>query len=425
MRHVHFMGIGGSGASAIASIAKEQGFKVTGCDQNPFNNFTKELDQESLNQGHSPEHLENVDILAITPAITSLDPNNAELVEAKERGIEILTWQEFMGKYLEQDKFVIAITGTKGKTTTTAMSGLVLEEADLDPTVELGAIVPKWDKNYRIGKSKYFVTEADEFNNNFLVSHPEVTIITNVVYDHPEFFKDFEEYKDAFFNFLCQTKQVILANLSDPTVAEICKHVMKQTGVKIIDYSKSDFQLKLKVPGEFNQLNAAAAFHLGLFLQIAPEKVKKTLENFDSIGRRFEKVGELNGALIYSDYAHNPLSLEVTMKALKETYPDKKLWVIFQPHMFSRTKALFDDFVKVFQSAPVDGVQIIDIYPSREIDTGVVTSQQLVDAINKDNVEYAEKDKIIDQVKQYAQRDNVFFFIGAGDIDNIAREIIK
>lgn len=422
MKHVHIMAIGGSGASAIAAIAKAQGFKVTGCDKNPFNDFTKEFDQATLFTGHSEEHLKDVDILCYSPAISSLDPDNPELKKAKENGIEVLTWQEFMGKYLEKDKFVIAITGTKGKTTTTAMSGLVLEEANLDPTVELGAIVKKWGRNHRVGSSKYFVTEADEFNNNFLVSHPDIAIVTNIVFDHPEFFKDFEEYKDAFFNFLCQVKEIILANLSDPIVAEICKYVMKETGVQVIDYSKSDFQLDLKVPGEFNKLNANAAFHLGLLLQISPEVIKSSLESYESVSRRFEKIGEFNHSLIYSDYAHNPLSLEVTMRTIKEIFPDKKSIIIFEPHMFSRTKALFSEFVDVLKNSPSDLIYITDIFPSRELDTGLVNSKQLVEAINKENVKYISKG---DLKSNLIKDDAVVFFMGAGEIDKVARTLIE
>ncbi len=417
MKRLHIMGVSGSGASAVAEIAKFQGFSVTGCDSNPQN--------DSIYSGHSPDHLQDIDILAYTPAILSLDPNNTEIQKAHELNLEVLTWQEFMGKYLEKDRFVIAVCGTKGKTTVTAMTGLLLEDGDFDPTVELGAKVSKWNKNYRVGKSKYFLTEADEFNNNFLVSHPEVTIITNVVFDHPEFFPDFDEYKEAFFNFLCQTKNLIIANLSDPNVAEICKQVMKQTGIKVIDYSKSDFKLNLKVPGDFNRLNANAVFHLGLILQIPVEVIKKSLENFTNVSRRFEKVGDYNGAEIYSDYAHNPLSLEVTMKAMKEKFPDKKLWIFFQPHMFSRTKALFDEFVDVFKKSPVDGIAILDIYPSREIDTGLVTSQELVKAIDEDNIEYTTKEEVVRNLKKYATNKDVFFFMGAGDIDRIAREIVE
>jgi len=233
-KHIHFLGINGSGASAVAAIAKEDGFEVTGCADKYVNNeFTKDFAPSTLKEGHSSDHLEGIDILAITPAVLSWDPNNEELKTAKEKGIEVLTWQEFMGKYLEDGKFVIAVCGTHGKSTTTAMVGVLLEEAGLDPTVELGATVLKWGKNYRIGKGNYFVTEADEYNDNFLVSKPDISIVTNIEMDHPEFFKDIEHYKDSFYGFLLQTKQTIVANISDPNIAELLKDLMKELWIQL------------------------------------------------------------------------------------------------------------------------------------------------------------------------------------------------
>ena len=200
---VHFLGIGGSGASAVAAIARNN-FEVTGCDLNPHNEFTRDFPTNMLQTGHSASHLSggNVDFLIVTPAIFSLDPKNEELLEAKKRNIPVLTWQEFMGQYLEKDHFVIAISGTHGKSTTTAMIALMLEDAGLDPTVELGAIVPKWGKNYRVGEDKIFVTEADEFNDNFLATIPNIAVVTNIEMDHPEYFKDFIAVKNSFKNFL-------------------------------------------------------------------------------------------------------------------------------------------------------------------------------------------------------------------------------
>src|SRR3989344_7243068 len=203
MKKVHFLGIAGSGASAAAKIAEAQGFQVSGCDKNIA--------------GHSPKHLKNIDLLAVTPAIFSLDPKNPELLEAKKLGIFIITWQEFMGRFLQKDKFVIAVAGTHGKSTTTAMIGSLLEDAGLDPTVELGAEVPVWKANFKIGESKpvlsgvegFFVCEADEYNDNFLNYKPNIAVVTNIEMDHPEYFKDFQAVKKSFDKFKSQSKKVI------------------------------------------------------------------------------------------------------------------------------------------------------------------------------------------------------------------------
>lgn len=416
---VHFLGIGGSGASAAAAIAQARGFEVSGCDFNPHTEFTGNFDQSQLLTGHSASHMVSgkLDILAYSPAVLSLDPDNIEVKTAREQGIEVMSWQEFMGKYLEKDKFVIAVCGTHGKSTTTAMIGTLMEDAGLDPTVELGAIVPRWGANYRIGKSKYFsakredgdrtkydgifVTEADEYNNNFLVSHPDLTVVTNIEWDHPEFFKDYSDYQASFNQFFAQSKKVI--RNPDP---------------KLINF-------ELQVPGEFNRLNAAAAYLVAKELGIKEEQIKNSLKNFSGVSRRFELVGEYSGAPIISDFGHHPTEIKSTLEALKQKFPDQKLWVIFQPHMFSRTKALFNDFVQVFQDAKVEGVAILDIYPSREVDTGVVSSKQLVESINRPHVEYTLKEEVLKNCREYATSNDVFLFLGAGDVDQLARELVS
>lgn len=443
---VHFLGIGGSGASAVAAIAQNEGFEISGCDKDPINEFTKVFAQEKLFEGHSPEHLKNVDILAVTPAIYSLDPDNDELREASKQGLKVLTWQEFMGKYLEKGKFVVAVCGTHGKTTTTAMVGQLLEDAGLDPTVEVGAIVPKWGTNYRLGKGKpvlsehqriegYFITEADEFNDNFLVTHPDIAICTAIEMDHPEYFKDFASYKASFKKFLGQTKEKIIANSSDRGVKDVLQDNQGQAldkkawpwyKCKIVDYSKDLINFPLKIPGKHNILNASAVYQVGLALEIDPEIIKKSLMNFNGVGRRFEKIGELNGAEIISDFAHHPTEIKTTLEGAKEKFLDKKIIVVFQPHMFSRTKALFDDFVKVFKNSSADQTYILDIFPSREVDTGLVNTQQLVDAINRENVQYINSyDKLLKLLPKEIKDNNIVIFMGAGDNHKLAKELVN
>lgn len=427
MKKVHFLGIGGSGTSAAAKIAEAQGFEITGCDLDIENEFTSVFTKNQLFKGHSPKHLENIDILAVTPAIYSLDPDNPELLEAKKKNIEILTWQEFMGKYLEKGKFVIAVCGTHGKSTTTAMIGKILEDAGLDPTVELGAIVPEWDRNFKIGNNQYFVTEADEFNDNFLATHPDIAIVTTIEMDHPEYFSNFESYKKSFRKFLNQTKKTIIGNLSDRGVEEVLasQGPALQGYENVIDYSKKLIDFKLKVPGKFNILNASAAYQVGLALEIEPNVIKKSLQNFKGVGRRFEFLGNYKNVEIYSDFGHHPTEIKLTLETARLEFPDRKITVIFQPHMFSRTKALFDDFVSVLKKAPVDNIYILDIYPSREVDTGIVTSKQLVEAINEKNIVFIPEDKIIEKIESNPEENEILFFLGAGNTHNLAKELIK
>ncbi len=411
---IHFLGIGGSGASAVAVIAQAEGFEVTGCDLSPHNEFTKVFKENQLFTGHSPKHLD-CDLLVVTPAILSLDSDNPEIKKAR----QVLTWQQFLGKYLLKDKFVIAVCGTHGKSTTTAMIGQLLKDGKLDPTVELGAIVPKWRSNFRLGKGKYFVVEADEFNNNFLNYTPDIAVVTNIEMDHPEFFKDLNHYKESFKKFLLKTKGTIVANISDPNIAEILKTLMKESPVKVIDYSKNKINFPLKVIGEHNKLNAQAAIQVGLLLGIKP----LNLEKFKGIGRRFEYLGQYKGADIYSDFGHHPTEIKTTIGAVREKFPDRKLWVIYEPHMFTRTRAFFDDFVKVFRSIPADQTIILDIYPSREIDTGKVKSWQIAQSVKKPNVRYNGPEEIKETLNKEVRKDDILLFMGAGDIDKLAKKL--
>ncbi len=434
MKNIHFIGIAGSGTSACAAIAKAYGYTISGCDSNPTDEFTKPLEGVEILKGHSKSHIGGVipDLLVVTPAILSLDPNNEELVEAKRRKIKILTWQQFLGRNLAKDKFVIAVCGTHGKSTTTAMIGQLLENANLDPTIILGANVKKWGGNFRVGHTKYFVIEADEFNDNYLSLTPEISVVTNIDYDHPEYFKDFAVYKRSFQNFLHKTKKMILANLEDPVVAEVLAYHLGGEQLNyglffkpVVNYSKTLIDFPLRIIGSHNILNASAAYQVGVALGINPKVIKSSLENFEGIGRRMEYIGSINGAEVYSDFGHHPTEIESTVKAFKEKHSDKRLLLIYQPHMFSRTKALFDSFVKTFQELPVDGSMIIDIYPSREVDTGIVSSKDLVSAIGNKNTEYVKDFKSIKtEMKKTLTDKDVLIFMGAGDIDSLAKEFI-
>lgn len=433
--NVHFLGIAGSGTSGCARLAQRGGFTVTGCDKNLSGEFIGILSGLKIFGSHDPKHLDGVDILAITPAILSLDPKNPEILEAKKRKVKIMTWQKFLGKYLTRGKQVIAVCGTHGKSTTTAMVGQILEDAGLDPTVLLGANTIFWKGNFRSGNGKYFVVEADEFNDNYMSLKPDMTIVTNIEFDHPEYFKDFEDYRNSFRNFLHTTKMLIIANLED----ENSKNVLSEKDISpesffppVVDFSKNLIDFPLNVYGHHNKLNASAAFNLGLNLGIDPEAIKKSLQNFKGVGRRIEYLGNINGAKVYSDFGHHPTEIKVTVQALRQKYHDREVIVLFQPHMFSRTKALFSDFVEVFRNLPVKKTYILDIYPSREVDTGLVNSKQLVQAIGKENVQYSR-----DLTKTFRElttrpssrgnqltNNDLVIFMGAGDIDQKARELI-
>jgi UDP-N-acetylmuramate--alanine ligase len=429
MKRLHFIGIEGSGASAVAALAKEKGFFVSGCDRNLTGEYSSLFDPESIFVSHSIEHLKDIDTLIISPAIQIADPNNAELKAAQEMKIEILTWQQFLGKYLAQDKFVIAVCGTHGKSTTTAMIAKVLEDANMDPTVILGAKVREWGRNYRLGSSNYLVVEADEYNNNFMAYRPDLTVVNNIDEDHMEFFKDFDHVEQSFEDFLVKTKETIIANLLDSHVAEVVKWVMKKSGVEVLDFNKVQAEFNLLIPGEFNISNAKAAFQVGLLMGIEPLKVLDSLNNFSGIGRRFEQIGQKNGIIFYSDFAHHPREVFVTLEAARQKFPSQKITLIFQPHLYSRIKLLFDDFVDVFKKAPIDQIFITDIFASRENDPGDISSRMLVENINMGNVNYIPTvEEALNQMrpdKIGLDRMGVVIVMGAGDIDQKTRKNIK
>lgn len=432
MNHLHFIGIEGSGASAVAALAKEQGFIVTGCDRHLTGEYSSLFTPESIFVEHSMGHLKGVDMVIVSPAIEIADPHNAELQAAKELKLPIMTWQQFLGTYLAKDKYVIAICGTHGKSTTTAMVAKILADAQLDPTVVIGAKIKEWGTNYRIGKSKFLIVEADEYNNNFMSYQPNLTIVTNIDIDHLEFFKDMEHIEQSFEDFLVKTKEVVVAYMIDIHVAEVVKWAMKKSSIEVMDFNKIDVDFDLKVPGEFNIANAKAAFQAGLLLEIEPSQMIESLNSFTGIGRRFEKIGEKDGQVYYSDFAHHPREVFVTLEAAREKHPNKKIGLIFQPHLYSRTKLLFDDFVDVLQRAPLDQIIITDIFASRENDPGTISSRMLVEAIGMGTVTFvSDVEEALRQMKSDKSdgigldQMDVVICMGAGDIDAIARNYLK
>lgn len=430
--NVHFLGIAGIGSSAIASIAIANGYKVTGCDIKLHNQFTKNFDQNTLIENDNIDHLKDVEILAITPAVLALDKNNNELLAAKNKGIEVITWQEFLVKYLAQDKFIIAVTGTHGKSTTTAMIGLMLEDAGFDPTVELGAIVPNWEANYRVGNSEYLVVETDIRNQALLDLKPDITVVTNIELDHPEYYKNFNAVKKTYREFLCKTKRNVVANLSDTGIIETIgqgldcanhkSHPVDETDY-IIDYAKTLIDFPLRIPGEFNIKNASAVFHVGLLLEIDSVIIKHSLMNYRGIGRRFEFLGKYNQAEIYSDFAHHPTEIEVTLGAAREKFPNAKIVMIFQPKA-SSLKAFFDKFIQVFQNLPIDQIYITAPEETQEQDTKI--TEQFVQAINKGSIHYAgDIYQAFNNIKSSINPGEVVFFVGAKDADTLARKLVS
>lgn len=426
------MGIGGQGISAVAQMALLNGDKVTGCDRQQ-SATTRALEQAGIavQIGHSADHLAGVDTLVISPAVTSLNPQNPELLAAQRRGIHVYTWQELLGSLMEQ-KCALSVSGVHGKGTTTAMLSLILVDAGLDPTCEIGAVVPRFGANYRLGKGQYFVNEADEFNHNFWHYHPRVAVVTSIEFEHPEFFADYEAFLAAFEHFIggmdlhgdWPIPPTLVLNADSPGCLELRARLVDWPG-SIVTYSvngaeqsslneqasfeayniltdgETSFRVRaygddafpmdrvfhLQLPGVHNIENALAALCVARIVGVDVETIAHTLEGFSGTQRRFETRhqgpltidGRVLDLMLVDDYAHHPTAIAATLEAARRRYPGRRLVAVYQPHMYSRTKTFFNQFLSVFDAADV--VIISDIFPARERDTGLVHAREIVDAI--------------------------------------------
>jgi UDP-N-acetylmuramate--alanine ligase len=428
---LHFMGIGGQGISAVAQMALQAGATVSGCDQ-ASSATTKALAQLGIpiEIGHSPEHLSKADALIYVPAAVALNPRNPELLAAREKGLVVMTWQEMLGQWLE-GYCLLSVSGVHGKGTTTAMLALALLDAGLDPTCEIGAVVPRFGANYRIGQSSYFVNEADEFNNNFWHYHPRLAVVTSIEFEHPEFFANYDEYLASFEHFVrgmdltgdWPLPPTLLLNAGSPGCLELQARLgnwpgrvltcaVEEPGKEIeADYvaynlqlaGRTSFQVRasseprglegptinLRLPGAHNVENALAALVAATLAGVDPAVAIAAVEEFGGTRRRFElrnsaplRIGDREkDVLLVDDYAHHPTAIARTLSAARQRYPGRRIVAVYQPHMYSRTKTFFEQFLTAFDEA--DEVIIVDIYPGRERDSGLVHARDLVAALRQ------------------------------------------
>lgn len=445
MKRVHFMGIGGSGLSGIALLAQSQGYQVSGCDlveKTPYIDKLKKLGIPIF-LGHQAAHLKNVDILAVTPAAFFQSKNHPEFIRGKKER-KLITWQEFLGKYLQKDKKVICIAGTHGKSTTTAMAALLFAKAGLDPSVMIGATVKEWDANFRVGKSEIFITEADEFFDNFLNYKPNVIILNNIEFDHPDYFKDEKQTLASFKKFIgnLQGMKVLIYNQDDLGIKKLFDLIGKEKLKRLNLYSYStngkkitlreeetEFEIdggkfKLKIPGVYNVSNALGVIILGKLFKIPISEIKKSLAGFNGVERRLELIGERRGIKVYDDYAHHPTAIKATLAALRQKYPKEKLWVIIEPHTFSRTHALLKLYKNAFDQG--DKIIIAPVFRSRDKEEFGVSGESIVKVVRKKDIQYLDSfTKITSLVKENAQSKDIIIVMGAGKSYDLARQILS
>jgi UDP-N-acetylmuramate--alanine ligase len=383
IKHVHFIGIGGIGISAVARMMLHEGKIVTGQDMQE-GEIVKELKKLGIDikigqsYGNIPEDAE---LIVYTIAIDNYDPELAKKIKHQEK-IPVRSYPEMLN-VISNEKYTIAVCGTHGKTTTTAMISQILRDSKKDPTVIVGSLLVGERSNFIPGKSKYLVVEACEYRRSFLNINPKILVITNIDADHLDYYKDIEDIKSAFKEFVAKVPEdgFIVCNDNDNYIADVIKDA-KCKVINYHDYFNKD--LKLKVPGIHNKKDAAAAVAVSKLIGIDKEDAEKFVSNFPGTWRRFEHKGTFkSGAEIYDDYAHHPTEIATTLEGFRELYPKADGWnltVIFQPHLFSRTKLLLNDFAKSFGNA--DKVLILPIYYAREEDDGTISSEILSERIN-------------------------------------------
>lgn len=388
------VGIGGIGMSALAQLYAHEGARVTGSDRST--SLTTEMLEDkgiAVRIGQLAENVpEDTDLLVYSAAVPS---ENTERVRGRELGIPELNYPEALGQ-VTAGKRLIAVVGTHGKTTTTAMIGKMLEDAGKDPTVVVGSIVPQWQTNFRPGGSDLFVVEACEYRKHFLAFHPEVLVVTNIEWDHTDFYKTEGEFVAAFDEVKAQAGTVVDAGV----------------------YGTEDVP-ELRLPGEFNKDNARAAKAgvMALCPDIDEAVLDESLKSFKGTWRRFEYKGKTTGgADLYDDYAHHPTSVAKTIEAAREKFSGKNIVVFFHPHLYSRTRDLFDGFVAALKTA--DQVYVLPVFAAREPHDASVSNEALAEAIRK-NGGKAEAvggmEEVTEKIKSFGAETFVFT-MGAGDV---------
>ena len=452
--HVYFIGIGGISMSGLAQILIKEGFKISGSDSKE-SAMTRALEsqQVKINYGQRAENISSADKIDVVVYTAAVHPDNPEFAAAKEAGIPMLTRAELLGQIMKQYALPVAISGTHGKTTTTSMVSKILLEADTDPTLSIGGVFKDIGGNIRVGQSEYFVTEACEYTNSFLSFFPKISVISNIDADHLDFFKDLEDIRHSFRKFaeLLPADGTLVISGDIENVDEIthdlpCTIVTYGSSDKF-DYYPTDIvydehgnpsftahlpmgkelKVKLAVPGIHNVYNALAAIAVSTVLNIEDKHIVSGLSLFGGTSRRFEYKGEIGGVTIIDDYAHHPTEIKATLTAAKN-YPHEKIWCVFQPHTYTRTKALLDEFAEALSLA--DHVVLADIYAAREKDDLGISSRTLADKIVSLGHEcnyfptLSNFNEIEKFLLQNCTKGDLLITMGAGDVVKIGDELL-
>lgn len=458
MTRVHFIGIGGSGLSAIARLLKESGYEVTGSDR-ALSQFAVDLQNAGVTIyiGHHPRNVTGADWVVRSSAVKE---DNPEVEAAKRAGIPVYKRSDFLGQ-LMSEKTGIAVAGTHGKTTTSAMIAWTLYAMRRDPSFIVGGTLNNLKTNAHAGKGDLFVIEADEYDRMFLGLKPHIAVITNLEHDHPDYYPTFEDMYSAFQNFvdLLPPDGTLIACAEDEGAVTLLTHARRK-GLNVVSYSVQgemtinspqwmqartlkpndrggfDFtattninssgealKVSLQVPGEHNVRNALAVLSVAATLGLPLQESADALSQFNGTGRRFDIRGERNGVTIIDDYAHHPTEIRATLAGAKMRYPDRRIWAVWQPHTYSRTQMLFFEFSRAFENA--DEVLVTEIYASREPKQDF-SSAEVVSAMPHPSARYSGS---LDETKDYLLKNlhagDVVIVLSAGDADQISSGLLK
>ena len=447
IRNIHMVGIGGAGMSGIAEVLLNLGYRVYGSDvaDSPTVRRLEKLGAE-IYIGHGAENVADADVLVKSTAVRE---DNPELKAASEKGIPIIPRAEMLAELMRL-KTGVAVAGTHGKTTTTSLLASIFDEAKLDPTVIIGGRLNAYGANARLGEGRYLIAEADESDGSFLCLFPIINVVTNVDLDHVDFYSNQEAIDQAFISFMNKVPfyglNVVCGD--DPGVRRILPEVKRRVityglgagnTLRAVISSCADGscfsvlsaghelgEVRLGQPGRHNVLNALAAIGVALEAGIDAEVCLAGLSKFNGVGRRFERKGEREGVLVIDDYGHHPAEIEATLNTARECFPDRRLIVIFQPHRFTRTQALFGDFCRVF--GQVDKLLLVEIYPASEAPIPGVSGESLAQGIRQvsstDVTYFPSFEAVSEALPGILEPGDVLITLGAGNVWKIGQQYL-
>lgn len=451
VKHVHFIGIGGIGMSGIAEVLCNLGFSVSGSDLRKSRN-TDRLEQvgAKIFEGHAAENVGNADVVVYSSAVKS---DNPEVVQAKSRSIPVIPRAEMLAELMTLKPYSVAIAGSHGKTTTTSMVATILGHAGVDPTTIVGGVVDTLGSNARLGQSDWFVTEADESDRSFLMLYPTVALVTNVDREHMDSYKGMEDVMQCFTDFVNKVPfyGAAILCLDDPNVQAIIPHIKRRRvtygfsaqadvsahniryndsfGATFTVWKGTDVlgEIYLPVPGKHNVYNALGATAIALELDVPFEKIAGAFKTFRNANRRFQFKGEARGITVVDDYGHHPTEILATLAAARNGSGGRRTVVIFQPHRFTRTQDLMDDFARSFNNADV--LFLTDIYAASEQPIQGITSEVLTAKIKQyghKNVNYiGDIDGAAERVSEQLREGDLVITLGAGSVTRLSEQILE